>query len=136
MSEVFVFGSNLAGVHGAGAAKFARENHRARLGVGVGPTGSAYAIPTKDYDVKTSLPLSVIQSHADDFLEYAADNPSLSFRLTAIGCGLAGFTVEQIAPMFQGAPDNVRLPPEFRGVLSGLPDERFWSVSEYEGYIR
>jgi hypothetical protein len=129
--EIFVFGSNLAGIHGAGAALHARRYYGARLGAGVGRTGNAYGIPTKDHDVQTSLSLTTVKAHVDDFLRYAQSHPELRFRLTAIGCGLAGFTVEQIAPLMCNAPNNVRFPPEFRAVLEHkVGRERFWSYEE------
>lgn len=129
--EIFVFGSNLSGIHGAGAALYARRHYGARNGVGNGRTGDAYAIPTKDYDVATSLSLTRIKVHVTEFLHYATKHPELTFRLTAIGCGLAGFTAEQIAPLVRYAPDNVRLPPEFKSAVGQkLPQERFWSYDE------
>jgi hypothetical protein len=130
VTEIFVFGSNMSGVHGAGAAKYAREKHGAKLGIASGRTGDSYAIPTKDYDVATSLSLTRIHGFCRNFIRYANDHPELTFRLTAIGCGLAGFTAEQIAPMLCNAPINVRMPPEWRSVLSDLPEERFWSYDE------
>ena len=117
MSErIFVFGSNLAGRHGKGAALEAYERHGAKRGKGVGPQGHSYAIPTKDAHLGV-LPLGDIDWHARNFLAYAADHPELDFQLTAIGCGLAGYKPEQIAPMFADAPLNVKLPPEFETVL-------------------
>jgi hypothetical protein len=118
MTEIFVFGSNLAGRHGAGAAKFARENHGAVYGKGIGHHGNSYAIPTKDLVLKT-LTLNAIQRHVNDFLEYAKNNPSLIFKLTPIGCGLAGYSPKDIAPMVVNAPPNVRMPLEFQQVLGG-----------------
>jgi hypothetical protein len=118
MQEIFVFGSNLAGRHGAGAAKFARENYGAVYGEGIGHHGNSYAIPTKDFVLKT-LTLDAIQRHVNDFLEYANNNPSLIFKLTPIGCGLAGYSPKDIAPMFVNAPPNVRLPLEFQQVIGG-----------------
>lgn len=112
--EIFVFGSNLAGRHGAGAAKYARLHYGARIGVGEGPTGLAYAIPTKNEKIRTRN-LDDIRVSVDRFIQYAKANPHLTFKLTAIGCGLAGYTPDQIAPMFEGAPPNVRKPPEFNG---------------------
>lgn len=135
--EIFVFGSNVQGIHGAGAAKHARENYGARMGVGVGRTGNSYAIPTRtcEGDPKLrgswgNLPQITVNVYVQDFIRYARDNPRLTFRLTAIGCGYAGFTPEQIAPLLCNAPNNVRMPPEFRSVLAGLPEERFWSYDE------
>ena len=113
MREIFVFGSNMAGRHGKGAALHARKHHGAVYGQGIGLQGDSYAIPTKG-EVLEVLPLTVIQKHVADFVAFAKDNPDLSFRLTAVGCGLAGFKPSQIAPMFASAPDNVIRPPEFK----------------------
>lgn len=109
MAAVFVFGSNLAGRHGRGAALHARQHHGAVYGVGVGRTGNAYAIPTKDEHIR-QLPLHRIALYVEDFLEYARGNPDLTFEVTRIGCGLAGYVDAQIAPMFSGAPANCCLP--------------------------
>jgi hypothetical protein len=110
--RVFVFGSNLAGRHGAGAALAARRQHGAEYGVGVGPTGWAYAIPTKDEQLRT-LPLAEIQPHVDEFLRYAREHPDKVFYVTRVGCGLAGYTDRDIAPMFALAPSNCDLPTEW-----------------------
>lgn len=106
---IFVFGSNLAGRHGKGAALHARHEHGAVQGVGVGRTGNAYAIPTKDAALRT-LPLSEISAYVLEFLRYAKAHPELPFQVTRVGCGLAGYTDSQIAPMFAGAPENCELP--------------------------
>ncbi len=105
MSNVFVFGSNEAGIHGAGAALEARLNHGAVLGKGLGHYGNSFAIPTKDGVLRT-LPIGAVRSYVEYFLRYAKDNPKLTFQVTCIGCGLAGFRHEQIAPLFKDAPDN------------------------------
>lgn len=118
-SEIFVFGSNEAGVHGAGAAYHAHRHHGAEWGVGVGRTGNAYGIPTKDTKIKT-LPLHVINEYVLDFLEYAGAHPELNFNVTKIGCGLAGYTNEDIAPMFEDAPPNCRLDPAWVEIISKL----------------
>ena len=110
--EIFVFGSNLAGRHGKGSALHAHKQYGAEYGVGVGPTGNAYAIPTKDEQLRV-LHLSVIEYHSLRFCDYARDNPQLNFNLVAIGCGLSGFRPSQIAPFFRHAPANVRKPVEF-----------------------
>lgn len=110
--RIFVFGSNLAGRHGKGAALFAVENHGAIYGQGEGLQGECYAIPTKDENLKT-LSLTRIKSHVDTFLQFARENSDLIFDVTAIGTGLAGYTHEQIAPMFVGAPKNCNLPGEW-----------------------
>jgi hypothetical protein len=112
-NEIFVFGSNLAGIHGAGAARLAFDRFGAVWGVGIGHQGRSYALPTKDKDIET-LSLSEINDHVIDFLEYARNNPQFTFLVTKVGCGLAGWTVEDIAPCFGGeTPANVVLPREF-----------------------
>lgn len=109
---VFVFGSNEAGRHGAGAALFAVRNHKAVYGRGSGLQGDAYAIPTKDKGLR-SLPLEAIQAYVDRFKDYARENSLYVFQVTRIGCGLAGYKDEQIYPMFLGSPANCLFPPEW-----------------------
>lgn len=113
LDAVFVFGSNLAGIHGAGAARTARDRYGARVGVGEGPTGRAYAIPTKDEQIR-SLPLSEIAAHVRHFLKYAAEQADEVFAVTKIGCGYAGYREEQVAPLFRYAPPNCELPAGWR----------------------
>lgn len=113
---VFVFGSNLAGRHGKGAALFARQHRGAIYGQGQGRQGNSYAIPTKDANLRT-LPLSVIKYQVEVFLTHADNHRDEQFQLTPIGCGLAGYNHEQIAPMFASVSDNVILPDEFKAVL-------------------
>lgn len=122
MTPIFVFGSNLSGLHGRGAAEFARTHRGAVMGQAQGLQGNSYAIPTKGEWSKLShrfpvLPLTTIQQHVETFIEFARSNPMLRFQLTPIGCGLAGYQHEQIAPMFRDAPLNVLLPHEFKRVL-------------------
>ena len=105
MKQVFVFGSNEAGVHGAGAARVAYEKHGARWGKGFGHYGDSFAIPTKSPSIKT-LELNTIRKYVEAFLQYAAAHKDLTFKVTRIGCGLAGYTDQEIAPMFWGAPSN------------------------------
>jgi hypothetical protein len=121
---VFVFGSNLAGRHGAGAAKAAREQFGARYGVGAGPTGRTYAIPTKDgrgnADLKAPsqvLPLSVVAEHVSRFIDYARAHPELSFFVTRVGCGLSARPDSDVAPLFAGAPPNCSFATEWRSHL-------------------
>lgn len=114
---VFVFGSNLAGRHGKGAALWARQHRGAVYGQGIGRQGNAYALPTKDDRLRV-LPLDAIAEHVAVFLDYARQWPDVAFELTPIGCGLAGYLPEQIAPMFADAPANVRLPEAFAAVLA------------------
>jgi hypothetical protein len=110
--RIFVFGSNLAGRHGKGAALAAKKLHGAIQGRGEGPQGRSYAIPTKDAQLKV-LPLPAINASVQQFLAFAAAHPELSFEVTAIGTGLAGYTPQNIAPMFRFAPANVHLPEIF-----------------------
>ena len=112
MRTIFVFGSNLAGRHGKGAALYAREHHGAVYGQGAGLQGSSYAIPTKDAQIRT-LPLLHIRGYVDDFKTFAASRPDLLFQVTAIGCGLAGYTPADIAPLFRGSPRNCTFPEAF-----------------------
>lgn len=116
MADVFVFGSNLAGRHGKGAALHARKHFGAIYGKGVGRQGNSYAIPTKDKTLNT-LPRIFIAEYVDDFIEYAADHFEESFNVTEVGCGLAGYTPEQIAPLFRNVPENVNLPQSFIKIL-------------------
>jgi hypothetical protein len=102
MNDIFVFGSNLAGIHGAGAAKIARDHFGAPFGAGFGLMGRAFAIPTKDKHVET-LELLEIQKHVTLFVYFTWYFPQYSFFVTRVGCGLAGYSDSQIAPMFKGA---------------------------------
>lgn len=111
---IFVFGSNLAGRHGAGAALFAVNYHGAKYGVPFGRQGNAFAIPTKDANFNT-LPLDHIRQFVKEFIEYAKEHLELSFKVTKIGCGLAGLKEVDIAPMFKDAPDNCMLPGGWHG---------------------
>lgn len=110
---IFVFGSNLAGRHGKGAALYAKKYHGAIYGQGIGPQGESYAIPTKDEKLNT-LPISQIKQHVDDFLRYAEEHQEQIFSITAIGCGLAGYKPSDIAPLFVNVPPNCILPDEFK----------------------
>ncbi len=115
--RIFVFGSNLAGRHGKGAALTARRKHGAIKGQGEGLMGTCYAIPTKDESLNV-LPIDTIAAHVAIFLEFALSHPELTFEVTPIGCGLAGYRPKQIAWMFDlPSPRNVILPREFRLIL-------------------
>ncbi len=129
MKEVFVFGSNLAGQHGAGSAHHAMQDWGAEKFIGVGPSGNAYAIPTKDSNIEV-LPLNVINLYVQQFICYAheteemrdlfeiarawdkettyGENPyDVIYKTVPVGCGLSGYNFDDIAPMFLDAPDNV-----------------------------
>jgi hypothetical protein len=122
--RIFVFGSNTHGRHGKGAALEARQKHGAVYGQGEGRQGDSYAIPTKPGDnLKKSLPIETIRGHVERFLDYAREHPDLTFNLTRIGCGLAGYKDRRIAPLFTGAPDNVIMPTGFRKALNELAKE-------------
>lgn len=120
---VFVFGSNRAGIHKSGAAKHALYKLGAVYGIGEGPTGQCYALPTKDERIQ-SLTLEQIKTHVDTFIEYARDHPELSFQVTQVGCGLAGYTREQIAPFFLEAPSNCLFDRAWEQSLGN--DRRYW----------
>ena len=111
--EVFVFGSNLRGMHGGGAAATAHRCFGAVWGQGVGLQGQSYAIPTMQGGVKTVKP------YVDEFIEFAKCHPELRFLVTKIGCGIAGFREEQIAPLFAEAIDvkNIILPRDFVEII-------------------
>ena len=108
-NEIFVFGSNLQGFHGGGAAKIAYSSFGAEWGKGIGLYGKSYAIPTMQGGVET------IRPYVDEFIQFAIENPHLVFLVTRIGCGIAGFRDEEIAPLFIDAIDvgNIILPEEF-----------------------
>lgn len=112
-SEVFVFGSNLQGYHGGGAARTAMDKFGAEWGVGVGPTGRCYAIPTMQGGVET------IKPYVDEFLEYAKEHPDTRFLVTRIGCGIAGFDDMDIAPLFEEAVSipNIALPKTWWNII-------------------
>lgn len=113
---VFVFGSNLAGQHGKGAALSAWRHYGAQGGQGEGPAGRSYAIPTKDEQLRT-LPLERIEQGVRRFIAHAADLPKQHFLVTPIGTGLAGYQHDQIAPLFAQAPDNCLLPGHWMAPL-------------------
>lgn len=112
-NEIFVFGSNLAGMHGGGAARVALQRFGAVMGQGVGLQGQSYAIPTMQGGVET------IRPYVDDFIAFAKANPDKRFLVTPIGCGIAGFEPEDIAPLFLQARKvgNISLPRSFWEIL-------------------
>ncbi len=113
-NEIFVFGSNLGGFHGGGAARAAMNLFGAVWGQGVGLQGQSYAIPTMQGGVET------IKPYVDEFIRFAQSRPDLYFYVTRIGCGIAGFIDEDIAPLFRDALalDNVALPKTFYDILT------------------
>ena len=113
-SEIFVFGSNLQGMHGGGAARIAYERFGAVWGQGVGLQGHTYAIPTMHGGPET------IRPYVDEFIAFAKAHPELTFLVTRIGCGIAGYRDEDIAPLFKEAVEveNIVLPKSFHKVIA------------------
>src|SRR6266550_8769046 len=109
---IFVFGSNLKGIHGAGAAAFAYSYRGAVWGQGEGLQGESYALPTCS-EPGAPLELRSIEHYVKRFLALATDMDILQFQVTAVGCGIAGYKPSQIAPLFRESPDNVWLPAKF-----------------------
>jgi hypothetical protein len=114
-NQIFVFGSNLSGVHAGGAARLAHDRFGAVWGKGLGHYGDSYALPTMDENLQP-LPLERIAEFVGEFLRFAAARQDLEFLVTAVGCGIARFTADEIAPLFAGAADlsNVSLPALFQ----------------------
>ena len=125
-NEIFVFGSNLMGMNGCGAAGIAMEQFGAVWGQGVGLQGQSYAIPTMQGGVDT------IKPYVDEFIAFAKVHPEYTFYVTRIGCGIAGFTDDQIAPLFEHAMDvqNILLPEEFAQIINDA-HERFCESFDY-----
>ena len=115
-NEIFVFGSNLAGAHGGGAARLAYNRFGAIWGQGVGLQGQSYAIPTMQGGVET------IKPYVDEFIRFAKQHLEQKFLVTKIGCGIAGFKVDEIAPLFYHAIDseNIVLPKEFDDIVQDI----------------
>jgi hypothetical protein len=110
--EIFVFGSNRAGIHGGGAARLARQKFGAREGVGEGLTGRSYAFPTLTENFE-KVSRASLEASRDRFFEAARLHPELTFLLTKVGCGIAGFSEDEIRPLFLHAPPNVVLPEDW-----------------------
>lgn len=117
-NEIFVFGSNLRGAHGRGAAKLAMDKFGAIYGHSSGLKGQSYGIPTKDRNIKT-LRIHEIKPHVDRFIKFAIKNPQLKFFVTEIGTGLAGLKHKDVAPLFKEAlmVENIYLPEKFLNEL-------------------
>lgn len=123
---VFVFGSNMAGQHTHGAARIAQQYFGAMKNVGRGWAGQSFAIPTLNEHLQR-VPLSQIEHYIDDFKIYVKHHPKIKYFITALGCGIAGYKVSEIAPLFKGIHDNVILPESFKpytepNALSQFPD--------------
>ena len=127
-NEIFVFGSNLAGAHGGGAARLAYERFGAVWGQGVGLQGQSYGIPTMHGGVEA------IKPYVDEFIAFAKAHPGYKFLVTKIGCGIAGFAIEEIAPLFKDAVEveNIILPEDFVEVLSRTQNNKCSSIIKWD----
>lgn len=129
---VFVFGSNMAGIHGAGAARFAKQQRGAVMGVGYGLTGQSFAIPTKDRFIHHPILNGDLDYFIKGFIAFAVHRPDLQFQVTRIGCGLAGMKDEEVAEFFTWAPENCWFDikwKEHMAVSSHGPDLRkYWGT--------
>lgn len=134
-NTILVFGSNLRGAHGKGAAAFAHKAFGARYGCGVGLTGRSYAIPTKDASIQT-LPLDIIRRYVQNFIHFANLNPDLDLVVTQVGCGLAGYKANQIAPLFKDAPDNCILPTDWLSHVGRTPPEVVFVASDIRPFAK
>lgn len=115
--EIFVFGSNLGGIHGGGAARAAHEKFGAVWGQAEGLQGRSYAVPTKNATITATLSKAAIKRHVDRFNRFVADNPEMKFFITRVGCVLAGLKDSDIAPMFKAFP-NCNYPEEWADLLT------------------
>ena len=124
INEVFVFGSNESGRHGKGAAKDAMK-FGAVYGQAAGLQGRSYGIPTKNASITNTLSLTKIKVYVDEFVRFASSRPDLIFLVTKIGCGLAGLSYKEVAPLFVKCRElqNVMLPREFWRVISHMKDK-------------
>jgi hypothetical protein len=120
VNDIFVFGSNEGGKHGAGAALYAYQRFGAIYRQGVGLQGQTYAIPTKDTYIET-LPIEIIKTYVDEFIVFAKDHPDLTFLVTLIGCGRANYKPDAISHLFAEciSMENVYLPLEFIDCIKG-----------------
>jgi hypothetical protein len=130
---IFVFGSNELGLHGGGAARVAREQHGARYehkggpGQGFGPQGNSFAIPTcakPTGQPNSELDLGTVAYYIECFKLYARVHSDVEFQVTQVGCGLAGWTKEEIAPLFSDAPDNCLFDTDWKFLLGD--NHRYW----------
>jgi hypothetical protein len=130
-TEVFVFGSNTQGLHGAGAAREAWKNHGAEYGIGYGLSfndkGASFAIPTKDRHIQT-LPTAAVERFVKGFLTFAESRPDLTFKISRIGCGLAGFKDDRMAAMFAFAPLNCLFDTAWKPYLPNKVGLEFWGT--------
>lgn len=122
---IFVAGTNLDGIHGAGSAKYAHDHEGLRIGVARGLDGNSYALPTVGHNF-ARMTLAQVAVEIGRFLEVARQYPHTEFKVTRVGCNLAGFTDEQIAPLFADAPGNCLFDEAWKPFL--LSDSHFWGT--------
>lgn len=125
---IFVFGSNLSGIHGGGAAAYAQQHLGAKWGIGEGLMGNCYALPTKGINI-TFMTLAEVTESVKRFAEFAASRPETKFKVTQVGCGLGGFTKEDIAPLFYGMAhddSNCYFDTEWKSLLPSTA--KFWGT--------
>lgn len=128
MKQITVFGSNLSGIHGAGAARHAFEFLGAKWGQGEGLMGDCYALPTKGYHI-TFMSKIAVMFYVQRFLEFARAHPELQFKVTRIGCGLAGFKDAEIAPLFKDAPDNCLYDTIWKPIFENMGiEKKYWGT--------
>ena len=128
-TPIFVFGSNEKGIHGGGAARAARDFHGAKMYQGFGRQGGSFAIPTCAIPTGQpgfEIPLDKVAQYVALFMEYAREHPELEFQVTQIGCGLAGWKAEQIAPLFAWAPENCLFDEAWKPLLGD--GRRYWGT--------
>ena len=121
---IFVFGSNLDGIHAGGAARYAHQQRGAVMGVGEGLTGECYALPTLGHGFG-AMQYFKLASHVSRFLVCAYQHPKLTFQVTRVGCGIAGFSDEEVAALFEAAPPNCQFDEVWRPYL---PTATFWGT--------
>ena len=124
-TEIFVFGSNEAGIHGAGAARYAMDKLGAEYGIGLGYSGTTFAIPTKGFKIEP-ISFEIVSRYIRSFICLIAMRPEWNFKVTRIGCGLAGFTDEQIAPLFKDCPDNCSFDEAWKPWLG--ESKKYWGT--------
>lgn len=126
---IFVFGSNELGKHGAGAARAALDKYNAVYGQGFGPQGYTFAIPTVSAPVRNApakLDPRVLAFYVEAFLLYATHHPELTFKVTQLGCGLGGWTADEVAPLFVDAPANCQFDSAWQGILGD--NKTYWGT--------
>lgn len=124
-NHVFVFGSNLSGIHGAGSAKLAHAKFGAVWGKGNGYYGNSYALPTKGYNI-TFMDIATVKRYVNEFIQFASNNMDKTFKVTQVGCGLAGFNKKDIASLFKNAPSNCYFDTQWKEILGN--DRNYWGT--------